>query len=323
MLGPSGCGKTTTLRLIAGFVRPDSGEVRLDDAMLSSPTFHMPPEKRNMGMVFQSFAVWPHMSVFENVALPLRIRRLASSEIEERTAEIFRLCRLEGLERRHPHELSGGQLQRVALGRALVYRPQVLLLDEPLSNLDAALREEVRRELHAVHKAIRTTFILVTHDQVEAMSLSDRVVVMSHGQVEQIGTPQELYGAPKTDFVAQFVGAANLLKGEVASVADQTFTVKAAGLEIVANWRDGLAPGAECTVAIHPESVRLAPADGAASGPNCFRGTVRHAYFLGRTQEVLIDVEGTELRVVEVRGNIFQTGEAVQATIPERAVILL
>ena len=323
LLGPSGCGKTTTLRLIAGFVRPDSGEIRLDDAILSSPSFHMPPEKRNMGMVFQSFAVWPHMSVFENVALPLRIRRLASGEIAERTAEIFRLCRLEGLERRHPHELSGGQLQRVALGRALVYRPQVLLLDEPLSNLDAALREEVRRELHAVHKAIRTTFILVTHDQVEAMSLSDRVVVMSHGQVEQIGTPQELYGAPKTDFVAQFVGAANLLRGEVAAVADRTCTVRAAGLEVAANRRDGLAPGAECTVAIHPESVRLAPDDGAASGPNCFRGTVRHAYFLGRTQEVLIDVEGTELRVVEVRGNIFRTGETVQATIPERAVILL
>ena len=179
------------------------------------------------------------------------------------------------------------------------------------------LREEVRRELHAVHKAIRTTFILVTHDQVEAMSLSDRVVVMSHGRVEQIGTPQELYGAPKTDFVAQFVGAANLLKGEVATVADQTCTVKVAGLEIAAGRHDGLAPGAECTVAIHPESVRLAPEGDVASGPNCFRGTVRHAYFLGRTQEVLIDVEGTELRVVEVRGNIFRTGEAVQATIPQ------
>ena len=323
LLGPSGCGKTTTLRLIAGFVRPDSGEVRLDDAMLSSPSFHLPPEKRNMGMVFQSFAVWPHMSVFENVALPLRIRRLGTTEIKERTAEIFRLCRLEGLERRHPHELSGGQLQRVALGRALVYRPQVLLLDEPLSNLDAALREEVRRELHAVHQVIRTTFILVTHDQVEAMSLSDRVVVMNHGRVEQIGTPQELYGAPKTDFVAQFVGAANLLEGQVAAVADQTCRIKVASFDIAADRRDGLAPGARCTVAIHPESVRLTPAGDAASGPNSFRGTVRQAYFLGRTQEVLIDIEGTKLRVVEVRGNVFRTGEAVQATIPRHAVILL
>ena len=323
LLGPSGCGKTTTLRLIAGFLRPESGEVRVDDAVLSSPSIQIPPEKRNMGMVFQSFAVWPHMSVFDNIALPLRIRRMGSAEIKERCAEIFRLCRLDGLERRHPHELSGGQQQRVALARALVYRPQVLLLDEPLSNLDAGLREEVRRELHAVHKEIRATFILVTHDQVEAMSLSDRIVVMSQGRIEQIGTPQELYRVPKTDFVAQFVGAANLLKGEIVAVAEGACRVKAAGLEITVDRRGGLAPGAACTVAIHPESVRLAPAGEASGERNRFRGTVREAYFLGRMQEVLIDIDGTELRVMEVRGNTFRPGEAVQATIPQHAVILL
>jgi ABC-type Fe3+/spermidine/putrescine transport system ATPase subunit len=323
LLGPSGCGKTTTLRIIAGFLRPNSGEVRLDDAVLSSTSFHTPPEKRNMGMVFQSFAVWPHMSVFDNIALPLRIRGMKQPEIKERCAEIFRLCRLLKLEQRYPHELSGGQLQRIALARALVYRPRLLLLDEPLSNLDATLREDVRRELHAVHKAIGTTFILVTHDQVEAMSLSNRIVVMNHGRIEQIGTPQELYRAPKTEFVAKFVGAANLLEGVVAAVTDEVCQIKVARLDITAPRQDGLTPGAKCTVAIHPESVRLAPASEASSDRNSFRATVRDVYFLGRIQEIQIDIDGTELRVIEVRGNTFRTGEEVLATFPEHSVILL
>lgn len=326
LLGPSGCGKTTTLRLIAGFLKPDAGELRLDGKLLSSARVHTPPEERNMGMVFQSFAVWPHLSVYENVALPLRIRRRSAGEIEQACKEMFRLCRLEGLAERSPHELSGGQLQRVALARALVYQPRLVLLDEPLSNLDAALREEVRRELHKIHKAIGATFFLVTHDQVEAMSLSDRVVVMSHGRIEQIGSPQEIYHSPATEFVAQFVGAANLVKGRITELeggAERLCRVHLPGLELLAKGGRGWTTGSDCTVALAPEDLRLGSPDASAKGPNHFLGEVREAYFLGRTQEVVIGVGQLELRVNETRGNSFRPGDRVSVNVTPAAVVLL
>jgi len=321
LLGPSGCGKTTTLRLIAGFLRPDSGEVRIDGTVLSSAAFHVPPESRNMGMVFQSFAVWPHMTVFDNVALPLRIRGLARDEIERRSGDILSLCRLEALKSRHPHELSGGQLQRVALARALVYRPRLLLLDEPLSNLDAALREEVRRELHAIHKAAGTTFILVTHDQVEAMSLSDRVVVMNQGHIEQIGTPREIYRQPRTEFVAQFVGAANLLKGEIVTCsADGTCRLRVGGM-ILAAHAYGRNEGSACTAIVHPEAMSISSSK--QLDDNSFQGVVREVFFLGRSQEIVVEVQGVAVRVMEAQGQLYEPGDAVQITIPSGRVMLV
>jgi ABC-type Fe3+/spermidine/putrescine transport system ATPase subunit len=322
LLGPSGCGKTTTLRLIAGFLRPDSGEVRIDGAILSSAALHVPPESRNMGMVFQSFAVWPHMTVFDNVALPLRIRGLARDEIERRCGDILRLCRLEAMKSRDPHQLSGGQLQRVALARALVYRPRLLLLDEPLSNLDAALREEMRRELHTIHKAAGTTFVLVTHDQVEAMSLSDRVVVMNQGRIEQIGTPREIYRHPRTEFVAQFVGAANLLKGEIlASSTEGSCHFRVGGMTLVARPARNCVAGSACTAIVHPEAIAIAP--NKQLGDNSFQGMVREVFFLGRNQEIVVEVQGVRLRAMESQGQVYEPGDIVQVTIPPSRVMLV
>jgi ABC-type Fe3+/spermidine/putrescine transport system ATPase subunit len=324
LLGPSGCGKTTTLRLIAGFLTPDAGEIRIGEALLSSPTTQVPPERRNIGMVFQSFAVWPHMSVYDNIALPLRIRGIARSEVETRCAEVLRLCRLEAQRDRDPHQLSGGQLQRVALARSLVYRPALILLDEPLSNLDASLREEVRRELHTIHKMIGGTFILVTHDQVEAMSMSDRVVVMNHGRIEQIGTPREIYQSPRTDFVAQFVGAANMFHGEVTGGdAANGVRVRVEGLELVAARRANAPAEGRATIVIHPEAISLLRAAAPADGPNVFNGKVLDLYFLGRVQEVMVEVAGLSLRVAQVRGQSYDSGEAVKVMIAPGNVILL
>ena len=327
LLGPSGCGKTTTLRLIAGFLRPDSGELRVAGEVMSSGGLHVPPERRNMGMVFQSFAVWPHMKVFENVSLPLRIRGVGRSEINDRCAEILKLCRLDGLEGRHPHQLSGGQLQRVALARSLVYRPHVLLLDEPLSNLDASLREEMRRELKGIHQAIGTTFVFVTHDQVEAMSLSDRVVVMREGRIEQIGSPREIYVDPKTDFVAEFVGAANILKCKVRGPSEEedppSYRVQIDGMELVARPPRDPQVDTACTVVVHPESIRIVSSDQPVSDENRFEGRIRDFYFLGRIQEIVVEIGSIDFRAVQVRGESFKRGETVQVVIPPSGVILL
>lgn len=205
LLGPSGCGKTTTLRLIAGLEEPTSGEIILDGKNVADAKRFVPPEKRNLGMVFQSYAVWPHMTVFENVSYPLRVRKLAKPEIQNRVVRILKALHLDGLEKRRPHELSGGQQQRVALGRALVMEPVMLLLDEPLSNLDAKLRLGMRKEMKQIQTDFHTTIIYVTHDQDEAMAMSDRVVLMNKGRIEQHGTPSEIKSRPATEFVREFL----------------------------------------------------------------------------------------------------------------------
>lgn len=205
LLGPSGCGKTTTLRLIAGLEEPTRGEIRINDQPVANNRHFVPPEKRNLGMVFQSYAIWPHMCVFDNIAYPLRIRKLSKAQIEERVARVVTSLHLTGLEKRHPHELSGGQQQRVALGRALVMEPLMLLLDEPLSNLDAKLRVGMRQEIKQIQKDYNTTVIYVTHDQDEAMTMSDRVVLMNKGGIEQQGTPAEIRNKPATKFVREFL----------------------------------------------------------------------------------------------------------------------
>ncbi|SNR79687.1 ABC transporter ATP-binding protein [Desulfurobacterium atlanticum] len=213
LLGPSGCGKTTTLRIIAGLEVPTSGRVVVDGKIFSAPKekIFIPPEKRNIGMVFQSYAVWPHMTVFDNIVYPLKIRKLKKQEIERKVKDALNMVRLSGLERRYPHQLSGGQQQRVALARALVMNPKIMLLDEPLSNLDAKLREEMRFEIKDLQKRTGITIIYVTHDQTEAMAMSDRVVVMKNGEIRQIGTPMEIYKNPVDTFVADFIGSANFI----------------------------------------------------------------------------------------------------------------
>ncbi len=215
LLGPSGCGKTTMLRLIAGFEKPSSGEIYIGDKLVSSEKEFLPPEKRGIGMVFQSYAVWPHMNVFDNIAYPLKIQKINKNEIEERVNQVLKIVHLEQYKDRFPSELSGGQQQRVALGRALVAQPEILLLDEPLSNLDAKLREEMRYEIKEITKKLKITVIYVTHDQIEAMTMSDRIVLINKGEVQQVAPPQEIYSKPKNMFVANFVGKVDFIKGKV------------------------------------------------------------------------------------------------------------
>ena len=214
LLGPSGCGKTTTLRMIAGFLDPSEGTIAMDGRVVSSPGSSLPPEKRNMSMIFQSYAIWPNMTVAENVAFGLEVRRRPKAEIRERVGRILEVVQMGHLASRYPQELSGGQQQRVALARAIVVQPAVLLLDEPLSNLDANLREEMRYEIRRLHDEFHITTVYVTHDQAEAMVASDRIAVMNQGRVEQVDAPRALYARPRTRFVAGFIGRTNLLDGE-------------------------------------------------------------------------------------------------------------
>src|SRR6202142_1596438 len=213
LLGPSGCGKTTTLRMIAGFMTPTAGTIELDGQVISSPTSSLPPERRQMSMIFQSYAIWPNMTVAQNVGFGLKVRKVQPDEINRRVGEILEVVQLGALRDRYPAELSGGQQQRVALARSIVVKPAVLLLDEPLSNLDANLREEMRFEIRRLHDEFRIAMVYVTHDQAEAMVTSDRIAVMNKGRVEQVDAPYALYGRPKTRFVAGFIGRSNFIDG--------------------------------------------------------------------------------------------------------------
>ena len=213
LLGPSGCGKTTTLRLIAGFLEPSDGEIHVGDRLVSSKARTLPPEQRNMSMIFQSYALWPHMTVTENIVYGLRLRKLDRDTIAKKLAAILATTKLEALAQRYPGELSGGQQQRVALARALIVEPQTLLLDEPLSNLDANLREEMRFEIRRLHDEYRYTTVYVTHDQSEAMTTADLIAVMNGGRIDQLGTPEDIYARPESEFVARFIGASNVIKG--------------------------------------------------------------------------------------------------------------
>ena len=230
LLGPSGCGKTTTLRMIAGFMPPSEGTIEMDGEVISSPAGVVPPERRRMSMIFQSYAIWPNMTVGENVGFGLQVRKLPRAEIEQRVTKILDVVQMRGLKDRYPAELSGGQQQRVALARAIVVEPEVLLLDEPLSNLDANLREEMRFEIRRLHDEFKITTVYVTHDQSEAMVTSDRIVVMNKGRIEQIDPPQVLYGRPKSRFVAGFIGRTNFVErdGAVFSLRPQSIGLSVA-----------------------------------------------------------------------------------------------
>ena len=321
LLGPSGCGKTTTLRLLAGFLTPDAGRIVVDDKVLSEPGSVVPPERRGMSMIFQSYAVWPHKTVFENVAFGLRLRSLPRAEIDTRVRKMLDLVRLGGLESRYPGELSGGQQQRVAVARALVVEPAILLLDEPLSNLDATLREEMRFEIRRLHEELGITTVYVTHDQAEAMVTSDRIAIMREGRVEQIGSPEDVYEQPRTRFVASFIGRTNCLDGVV--VDDRRVDCGGLVLEVA---NGAAAPSrAPVAVSIRPQSIAIAPrgTNGAAPqrGANVREGRiVRHVY-LGESRDYQVAVLGTDLvlRVATGATQKLRTGESVWLAIDPAA----
>ena len=277
LLGPSGCGKTTMLRLIAGFEKPTSGEIYIGDRPVSGKDNFVSPEKREIGMVFQSYAVWPHMNVYDNIAYPLKIKKTSKKEIDERVNQALKTVHLEQYKDRFPSELSGGQQQRVALGRALVAHPEILLLDEPLSNLDAKLREEMRYEIKEITKKLKITVIYVTHDQIEAMTMSDRIVLINKGEVQQVGTPQEIYSRPKNVFVANFVGKVDFIKGKVEN-----------GNILLNNSNGQTLPNTssytkDVIVAIRPENVMLAE-DGELTGK------VFSKFYLGDCNDLRVEV---------------------------------
>ena len=261
LLGPSGCGKTTTLRLVAGFLKPEAGEIWIGDRCLSSPATVIPPERRRMAMIFQSYALWPHMTVDQNVAYGLRFGGAPKADRERRVRDILRAVQLEGYGGRYPGELSGGQQQRVAVARALVVEPEILLLDEPLSNLDANLREEMRFEIRRLHELFGITTLYVTHDQAEAMVISDRVAVLQHGRVVQIGTAQELFDRPRTRFVAEFIGRTNLIDG----VTEETNSVVRGALRLRVAAGE-LRRGEAVAISIRPHQIELRPATTSPAG---------------------------------------------------------
>ncbi|MDR7523410.1 MAG: ABC transporter ATP-binding protein [Armatimonadota bacterium] len=296
LLGPSGCGKTTTLMCLAGLERPDAGRILAAGEILADADrrFFLPPERRQLGMVFQSYALWPHMTVADNIAYGLRTRRVPEAQVRRQTEEVLRLVQLEGMGNRYPHQLSGGQQQRVALARALVYQPRILLLDEPLSNLDAKLREHARVWLRDLQQRLRITAVYVTHDQVEALSLSDRIAVMSAGHIVQLGRPREIYERPADRFVADFIGQASFLPGEVIARDDPTVRIRlAAGQELRVETSQAWAPGQAVLVAVRPERVVLA--DGQTD--NVLAGAVRSHVYLGARHQYLVDVGGLEVRL--------------------------
>jgi iron(III) transport system ATP-binding protein len=293
LLGPSGCGKTTTLRLIAGFMAPDEGSIRVGDQTVSSRAATLPPERRNMSMIFQSYALWPHMTVRENVAYGLKLKRLSRDLIAQRADRILGVAQISALADRYPGELSGGQQQRVALARALVVEPETLLLDEPLSNLDANLREEMRFELRRLHDSFRYTTVYVTHEQAEAMTTADRIVVMNQGRIEQIGTPEEIYEQPRSEFVARFIGGTNIFHGR--KIGGDRIAV---GDAVLRCGQGTPASGEHTALSIRLHHVRLSNAAPAES-ENVLRGKIARMSFLGAVRDYLIELPGGEqLRAV-------------------------
>jgi iron(III) transport system ATP-binding protein len=305
LLGPSGCGKTTTLRMIAGFDFPTSGRILLDGAEINP----LPPNKRGMSMVFQSYAIFPHLNVFENIAYGLNVRRLPQSQIKKQVNRVLELVHLGGYEERAPNQLSGGQQQRVALARALVMEPKVLLMDEPLSNLDAKLRVQMRTEIRRIQKTLGITSVYVTHDQIEAMTLSDRVVVMNQGVIEQIGTPVEVYRYPGSPFVADFIGRANFTSGVVQSARNGILEVKTLGETVkLVHCKGEFKPKDKISLIIRPEMVTIRKSGG------LFKGIIRRAVYLGDVIEYDVEVAGMLITGTETdpnRQEIFPEGSTV------------
>jgi putative spermidine/putrescine transport system ATP-binding protein len=323
-LGPSGSGKTTTLNLIAGFLEPDAGEIFFD----GRPVSHTPTHRRQLGMVFQNYALFPHMTVFDNVAFPLRMRTaLSTPDLARAVQSTLALVQLAGLERRYPRHLSGGQQQRVAMARALVSNPRLLLMDEPLGALDRKLRERMQVEMKSIHRTVGTTFVYVTHDQGEALAMSDVIVVMREGRVEQVGTPRQLYDTPASEFVADFLGTANLFQGRVTARSDDRLTIELAGRTLVqARAGSGaINAGTAVTLLVRPEDVDLVAGGDTALDRDGLRGKVAEVIYLGETTRVGVEThEGVLMaRLAGRRGGDLVPGEAVTVSWPRAAARVL
>ncbi len=326
LLGPSGCGKTTTLNIIAGFEHPDGGDVYVGDRLISSASRNvlLPAHKRNLGMVFQSYGLWPHLSVRENVAFGLRMRNAPGSEIASAVERALELVRLGGMGDRYPSQLSGGQQQRVAFARALVYEPDVLLLDEPLSNLDASLREEMRLELTDLQDKTGITTIFVTHDQTEAMVMSDLIVVINRGRVEQIGTPKEIYEAPANQFVASFVGISNFFEGELLETpGDGKIAPVRIGKDVLQCRAGGRSKGERVLVSVRPEDWdvrREKPPEGAR---NTIASRVEKTVYMGGTSELWVRYADSVIRIQGVHLPEAAVGDTVYLSADPRNIILI
>jgi spermidine/putrescine transport system ATP-binding protein len=318
LLGPSGCGKTTSLRMIAGFERPDLGTILIGGTDVTE----IPPNRRPVNTVFQSYALFPHLTVEQNVAFGLRFKDVPKDEGRRRVSEVLELVRLHGLERRRPHQLSGGQQQRVALARALVLSPSVLLLDEPLGALDAKLRRDLQIELKSIQREIGITFVYVTHDQEEALTMSDRLAVMSGGRVEQLGSPREVYEHPQTAFVADFLGVSNLMRGHV--IDGETVEVGGVRLRAAGGGGGEHSPGV-VRLTIRPERVRITPPG--AAGENCVAATIERFVYLGSTTQVFVILPGGDRvqALVANSGDVdeYDVGAAVTAQLPPEALRIL
>jgi iron(III) transport system ATP-binding protein len=329
LLGPSGCGKTTTLRCLAGLERPLAGRIVIANQVVCDTDrgIFMAPSERGIGMVFQSYAIWPHMTVFENVAFPLRVARdhkYSSAEVKDKVERALEMVRMSGYESRPATQLSGGQQQRLAFARGLVREPQILLLDEPLSNLDAKLREQMRVELKRLQKQLGVTTVYVTHDQSEALALSDEIAVFNAGKIVQRGTPQEIYRHPKNQFVADFIGSANFLSGTLkeAAAADGTALVETAHGLFRCSFAQSIVPGQPVLVSARPEDFSLyekAP----ANGLNIFAGKIAHRVFLGEVVDYLVDTGEGEIRVRVKPEFDFRVGQTVDVAVsPQKCVAL-
>jgi iron(III) transport system ATP-binding protein len=327
LLGPSGCGKTTALRLVAGFYTPDEGRIFLNEREQS----RVPPHKRNTGMVFQNYALWPHMDVWNNVAYGLKMRHVSESEKKRRVTRALEIVQMEKYAERFPNQLSGGQQQRVALARALVIEPDVVLLDEPLSNLDAKLRLEMRSQIKEIHRKIARTMIYVTHDQAEALSMADRIAIMRYGRIVQIGTPRELYTRPESAFVADFVGGTNLLPGRLEEVGDRLMVNTRVGMVCALNGVKGTARGDLVFCSVRPESVRLKFNDGSRNMMrsevlNELTGEVESIMYLGDSEQYSLRLaDGTLVLAVAYNPTTSETklGDRVALELDARDVVVL
>ena len=324
LLGPSGCGKTTTLRCVAGLEQANDGTIRIGDDVLCSPGRHVPADQRDIGMVFQSYAIWPHMTVFENAAFPLRVARPRTSrtEIKRRVGEALELVRLSQYSGRSATQLSGGQQQRLALARALVREPSVLLLDEPLSNLDAKLRDEMRAEVRELQQRLGITALFVTHDQAEALSMSDRVAVMGDGKIVQEGSPAEIYQRPQTRYVADFVGKANFVEATIGGwVDDRTVELSAMGERLRTACPGGLSTGDPVVLSIRPEELRTHPAR--PDRPNVVEGTIERVEFLGDMLECAVTAGGQRLLIRQSPYTQAARGQQIFVEFPQEACTVL
>ena len=315
LLGPSGCGKTTTLRMIAGFIEPTVGEIIIGkEIVYRSKEFFVPPENRNIGMVFQSYAVWPHMNLLDNVSYPLKIRKISKKERYAKSAQVLEMVKLEGMGQRYPHQLSGGEQQRVALARALIVDPHVMLLDEPLSNLDAKLREQMRFEIKELQKKTKVTIIYVTHDQAEAMAMSDEIIVMNKGEIQQIGKPEEIYEKPLNKFVANFIGLTNFIPCRISQ--DRKYLIVKDGKGSKIEYAVSEKHKEEVILCVRLEDVTLKPYDEGE-----LNGQVIRATYLGSLVDYLLQVGEITMRV-QLKDRRFSTGDKVSLIIDKEKILL-